>query len=179
MFLPSVWLVVSFLSIILIPMDWILWIASFPFKPWRLLLVCTTVINLWNAIVFSYLPESPKFLIAKNRKEEAFNVLRRMYAFNTGESKDVSWDCFFFLFVYSKRFCCFCVRFLFVFHAFLSLSHFFVLYANFFSMPFRVLRYLAIFVKQNKRLSYAYNELFYIFSSPNAVLVVPCYRNRT
>lgn len=92
MFLPSVWIVLSTLSIILIPMDWVLWISSFPFKPWRLYLICVALINLWNAIVFSYLPESPKFLLAKNRKDEALDVLRRIYAFNTGSPKDVSWD---------------------------------------------------------------------------------------
>lgn len=90
MFMPSVWIVLAFFSIIFIPMDWVLWISTFPFKPWRLLLVSFTMINLWNTIVFSFLPESPKFLLAKNRKAEALDVLRRVYAFNTGEPKDVS-----------------------------------------------------------------------------------------
>lgn len=74
---------------LIIPMDWVLWIGSYPFRPWRLLLLCFTSINLCMAIVFSYLPETPRFLVANNRTDEAVAVLRRIYAFNTGESEEV------------------------------------------------------------------------------------------
>lgn len=91
-FFPLAWIVIPLLSMLIIPMDWTIWIVSFPFRPWRLFLICCSLLSLWNAIVFSYLPESPKFLLATNRKDEALNVLRRIYAFNTGESKWVSCD---------------------------------------------------------------------------------------
>lgn len=91
-FSGAIWIVTSLLSMLIIPMEWTLWIASFPFRPWRLILLCCSLLNLWNAIVFSYLPESPKFLLATNRKDEALNVLSRIYAFNTGKSKEVRWD---------------------------------------------------------------------------------------
>lgn len=94
-FFPSAWIFVPVLSMLIIPMDWTIWIASFPFKPWRLLLLCCSLLSLWNAIVFSYLPESPKFLLATNRKDEALDVLRRIYAFNTGDSEEVRYDCIF------------------------------------------------------------------------------------
>lgn len=58
-------------------------------KPWRLFLLCTSMVNLLNAILFSFLPESPKFLLAMNRKQEALEVLSRVYAVNTGDPKDV------------------------------------------------------------------------------------------
>lgn len=84
--------VVAFLSLpamLFIPMDFNWHISGLDFKPWRLYLVCTSLINLWNGIVFSRLPESPMFLLLINKKEEALQVLRRMYAFNTGQPPEV------------------------------------------------------------------------------------------
>lgn len=36
------------------------------------------------------LPESPKFLLAMDEKEKALQVLRRVYAFNTGLPQEVA-----------------------------------------------------------------------------------------
>lgn len=52
-------------------------------------MLCTSSVNLLNAILFSVLPESPKFLLAMDRKEEALQVLSRIYAMNTGQPKEV------------------------------------------------------------------------------------------
>lgn len=91
----NIWVngVVAFLSLpamLIIPMDWTWHIDSLDFKPWRLYLVCTSLINLWNGIAFALLPESPMFLLLINQKEEALRVLRRMYAFNTGQPPEVN-----------------------------------------------------------------------------------------
>lgn len=40
--------------------------------------------------MFAFLPESPRFLIVINEKEKALQVLRRVYAFNTGQPEEVS-----------------------------------------------------------------------------------------
>lgn len=89
-FMSAIWIYMSTLAIILIPMDWVLWVFTLEFKPWRLFLICNSLINLWNFIAFSYLPESPKFLLALNRKEESLKVLQRVYAVNTGFPKEVN-----------------------------------------------------------------------------------------
>lgn len=39
---------------------------------------------------FFWNKESPKFLLSMNQSEKTLDVLRRMYAVNTGESKDVN-----------------------------------------------------------------------------------------
>lgn len=88
--LSTPWVWMSPLALALIPMDWSFYIFSLEYKPWRFFLTCTSIINLINAIVFSLLPESPKFLLAMGRKEEALDVLSRVYAINTGQSKKVS-----------------------------------------------------------------------------------------
>lgn len=77
------------LAMLIIPMNWTWHILGVNFKPWRLYLACNSLINLWNGIVFSILPESPKFLLSMNQKEEALQVLRGVYAFNTGQSEEV------------------------------------------------------------------------------------------
>lgn len=89
-FICMLWIFMPTLAILTIPMDWVIPMSILDFKPWRLFLVCNTFVNLWNGIVFSFMPESPKFLLAKNRKGEALQVLSKVYAINTGESKMVT-----------------------------------------------------------------------------------------
>lgn len=79
----------STLAIGIIPMDWNWNILFVEFKPWRFFMVCNSLINLFNGIAFYLLPESPKFLLAINKKEEALQVLSRIYAFNTGMPPEV------------------------------------------------------------------------------------------
>lgn len=83
------WLTMSPIAILIIPMDWAFSLYFIDFKPWRLFLLCTASMNLLNSILLFFIPESPKFLLAMNRKDEAIDVLKRVYAFNTGNSKNV------------------------------------------------------------------------------------------
>lgn len=57
---------------------------SFSFRPWRLLFIVYTIPAFLCGTVFCLLPESPKFLLAQNRPEQALEVLRRMYRINHG-----------------------------------------------------------------------------------------------
>lgn len=86
----AMWIVLSPLALLIIPMDWSFFIYTLEYKPWRLFLTCTSLINLWNAVAFTFLPESPKFLVAMNRKDEALSVLSKIYAINTGNIKEVT-----------------------------------------------------------------------------------------
>ncbi|XP_055305413.1 synaptic vesicle glycoprotein 2C-like isoform X2 [Sitodiplosis mosellana] len=81
-------IVLSLLAIVILPMGWTWHIFGMDFKPWRFFIVCSSFINLWNGVVFLFLPESPKFLLAINEKEKALQVLRRVYAFNTGQPEE-------------------------------------------------------------------------------------------
>lgn len=76
-------------AMLIMPMDWTWHIFDIDFKPWRLYLICNSFVNLFNGIVFTILPESPKFLLLMGQKEKALEVLRRIYAFNTGQPKEV------------------------------------------------------------------------------------------
>lgn len=78
------------LAMLIIPMNWVWPIFTLNFRPWRLFMICTSLLNLGNGIVFAFLPESPKFLFAINEKDRALKVLRQIYAFNTGQPKEVT-----------------------------------------------------------------------------------------
>lgn len=79
----------SIAAIAIIPLEFEWKIFFIVFKSWRLYLICNSFINLFNGIVFTILPESPKFLLTIGQKEKALEVLKYVYAFNTGQSKEV------------------------------------------------------------------------------------------
>lgn len=88
--LYCVWPFMSPLAMLVIPMDWQYSLYFVEFKPWRLFMMSTSLVNLINAIISSFIPESPKFLLSMNKKDEALEVLSRVYAINTGKSKNVT-----------------------------------------------------------------------------------------
>lgn len=52
------------------------------FSSWRLYLLLIALLNGFVFVGLFFLPESPKFLLSKNRKEESLAALRQMYKFN-------------------------------------------------------------------------------------------------
>lgn len=58
------------------------------FRPWRLLLISYGFIGLLGAICVYTLPESPKFLMTIGQQKEALQILRSIYAKNTGNCPD-------------------------------------------------------------------------------------------
>ncbi|KAJ8718810.1 hypothetical protein PYW07_016366 [Mythimna separata] len=58
------------------------------YRPWRLLMQVITVPCLLGMLFTIFLEESPKFLLSKNRDEEAMEVLKSIFKSNTGFKKD-------------------------------------------------------------------------------------------
>jgi len=73
---------------LIIPQDWALNVPWLPlmFKPWRLFVILNAVPSIAAASVLFFLPETPKFLFNNTKEEEAVEVLRRMFALNTGRN---------------------------------------------------------------------------------------------
>lgn len=71
--------------------EWYIYIFGGGIKilPWRIYLMLSSLLNGINLICLHRLPESPKFLLSMNRKEEALNALRTMYSINTGNDRMV------------------------------------------------------------------------------------------
>lgn len=75
---------------ILIPMNWSFNLIFVNFVPWRAFIIVVASVNAANTLIYSFMPETPKFLLAMNQQEEALAVLRKMYEMNTGNIKEVS-----------------------------------------------------------------------------------------
>lgn len=89
-FTPACFIHMTLLGIFLLPMDWQFDLWAMEMKPWRLYLMAVSLLNLWNYVVFCVMSESPKFLLTKNREDEALQVLRQIYTVNTGQPKEVN-----------------------------------------------------------------------------------------
>ena len=83
-FLTAVYVYLSALAWVLIPINFKWLVFGLTFTPWRLYLIISSFLNLFTFIAILFLPESPKFLLAMNRKEETLIVLQTIYQRNTG-----------------------------------------------------------------------------------------------
>lgn len=58
--------------------------GSFVYNSWRLFVAICGLPSILCAVMLSFFPESPKFLISQNRHQTARKVLQKIYKFNTG-----------------------------------------------------------------------------------------------
>ncbi|XP_023330505.1 synaptic vesicle glycoprotein 2B [Eurytemora carolleeae] len=88
-FLASFWMVgniaVAGMAWVVIPHE-LGWNGDgFKFNSWRIFVVMSAIPSLLVALSLMFLPESPKFLLAKGHQDKALEVLRNMYSMNTGK----------------------------------------------------------------------------------------------
>ncbi|XP_050303518.1 synaptic vesicle glycoprotein 2C-like [Anthonomus grandis grandis] len=71
----------------ILPYDWHynLEALGIEFRPWRLLLIVYALPSLIVAALLSFLPESPKFLLAQGKHDHTLKILRQMFVINTGK----------------------------------------------------------------------------------------------
>ncbi|XP_049820151.1 synaptic vesicle glycoprotein 2B [Aethina tumida] len=55
---------------------------------WNIFLLICSLPPLISGLIFAFMPESPKFLMAMGRNEEALKIFRTVYRINTGKSED-------------------------------------------------------------------------------------------
>lgn len=83
MFMPACFVYLPLIAWAIIPMEWEFNLFNvMSISPWRIYLLCSSLLNGINFICLYQLPESPKFLLSMNRKEQTLNVLKKMYAIN-------------------------------------------------------------------------------------------------
>ena len=79
------------LGLLILTMDWKYTITDyFVFSPWRLYLLVINSLAVSAFILIKFLPESPKFLLTMNRKEEALSILNKIHSMNNGKDERVS-----------------------------------------------------------------------------------------
>lgn len=69
--------------------QWSFFNGWFVYKPWRMFLFINGLIPGIGCFGAMLLPESPKFLLAMGKPKETLDIMRKIYAFNTGSSKEV------------------------------------------------------------------------------------------
>lgn len=79
--------IVAVFALVTIPYDIGFEVPGFVYNSWRVFLTLCALPAFITAIVMLWLPESPMYLLIKDRKDEALDVLRKMYALNTGKQK--------------------------------------------------------------------------------------------
>ncbi|XP_072389101.1 synaptic vesicle glycoprotein 2B-like [Diabrotica undecimpunctata] len=72
-------------GILPLPINWSLFNGLVQFRSWNLYLFIIGLFPLASAVIFCFLPESPKFLMTIGKNEEAMKILQRVYSINTGK----------------------------------------------------------------------------------------------
>ncbi|CAH2040158.1 unnamed protein product, partial [Iphiclides podalirius] len=80
--------VVAVFAYPILPLDFVYWIdfLGIAYRPWRLLALVMSLPCAATACLLQLFHESPKFLASRGRSDEALEVLRKIYAANTGNS---------------------------------------------------------------------------------------------
>ncbi|KAL7045017.1 hypothetical protein ACKWTF_002133 [Chironomus riparius] len=86
-------IIMPFTASMILSYNWKLNFVEFiDFSAWRVLLVIYTLPGILGIIWLFRLPESPKFLLINNRKEEALEIVKWIHKTNLGESKKFDID---------------------------------------------------------------------------------------
>ncbi|CAB3245240.1 unnamed protein product [Arctia plantaginis] len=79
---------VPLLAWAILPMKFSIDLGAFYFRPWRLLSLIYASSSLIAAILLTFGPESPKYLVTQDRYDEALKVLQNIYAGNKGRKPE-------------------------------------------------------------------------------------------
>ncbi|XP_059055489.1 synaptic vesicle glycoprotein 2B-like [Achroia grisella] len=72
----------------ILPLDFRVDFGAYEFRSWRLLCIVYACFFFLCTFLLSFGPESPKYLVAQGKHDEALKVLQMMYAGNKGKSPD-------------------------------------------------------------------------------------------
>lgn len=62
--------------------------SSFTYNSWRIFLLICAVPSFVVTGLLLLLPESPKYLLSSGKYEEALEIFRKIYVYNTGRPSD-------------------------------------------------------------------------------------------
>uniref|UniRef100_A0A1B6BZJ7 Major facilitator superfamily (MFS) profile domain-containing protein n=2 Tax=Clastoptera arizonana TaxID=38151 RepID=A0A1B6BZJ7_9HEMI len=79
---------ITVIAWITLPYELSLDLGFMVFHSWRLFLLLSSVPLVIGAVLMSFLPESPKFVLACGDKDRSLNILQSVYRWNSGKHKD-------------------------------------------------------------------------------------------
>lgn len=75
--------------IILPNAEWSFSLGFMEFRPWRLIIFCYLLPGFIGAFcLMKFIPESPRFFLARGRDQEALDIIHWIYETNTGKPKE-------------------------------------------------------------------------------------------
>lgn len=77
------------MGLLVMPMQWQFTVFGLLYTPWRMYILLSSLITAISFLVMLFLPESPKFLLAIGKTDEALSILKTVFNVNTGKSKEV------------------------------------------------------------------------------------------
>lgn len=78
------------LAWLVIPQDFVIHLGDLQLKSWRLFILLVAIPSGLTALSLRlFLPESPKYLMANGKEEEALRILQTIYSTNTRLPKDL------------------------------------------------------------------------------------------
>ncbi|XP_069704225.1 synaptic vesicle glycoprotein 2B-like isoform X2 [Periplaneta americana] len=78
------WMLLPGLAWLVIPQSWSYQVPGFTYNSWRIFVAMLAVPSTLGALILLCFPESPKYLLAVGKHQEALLVLSKMYTANTG-----------------------------------------------------------------------------------------------
>ncbi|XP_059616588.1 synaptic vesicle glycoprotein 2C-like [Phlebotomus argentipes] len=81
-------MVATILGLLILPLPISFSIGSTEYHSWRVFFWSCSLLGLTGGFLSLFLPESPKFLMALGKKDEALKVFQLVYRLNTGKSSD-------------------------------------------------------------------------------------------
>ncbi|KAK2164521.1 hypothetical protein LSH36_62g00013 [Paralvinella palmiformis] len=99
-FLATFWMcgniIAAALAWIVIPRKFEVSSGGFQYNTWRLYLALCIIPSFTSAVMFIFMPESPRYLIEKHRNAEALTVLQKIYKLNNKGREAEEFPCQFF-----------------------------------------------------------------------------------
>ncbi|KAH8273498.1 hypothetical protein KR018_008219, partial [Drosophila ironensis] len=76
------------LAMVILPHEWNIRVWTLTLTSWQVFVGITALPSFLSFVLFFFFPESPKFLMAQGRNQEAMNAFQFIYRLNTGMPKD-------------------------------------------------------------------------------------------
>ncbi|CAH1105959.1 unnamed protein product [Psylliodes chrysocephalus] len=79
-------LIIPLMSWAILPRHWDFKIFNyFEFHSWNVFLLMCTLSTFLSSLVYTFIPESPKFLMTAGRNDEALRIMQKVFSVNTGK----------------------------------------------------------------------------------------------
>lgn len=73
------------MGMFIMPIDLQMTVFGMVYRPWRFFILISSLINALSFVSITFLPESPKFMLAMGMPKEALEILKIVHRVNNGD----------------------------------------------------------------------------------------------